>query len=75
MWVGDEQVTEYQQETTPTEEVALFNRRDKGILYYLMQRYPEATEELQGYLTVGPRTRRRPQEQHHATANTRDGRL
>ena len=51
------QVTEYQQETAPTEEVANFNRRDKGILFYLMQRYPEATIELQEYLKVcHPRT-------------------
>ena len=40
------------QAASPNEEVANFNRRDRGILLYLMQRYREATEELQLYLKV-----------------------
>jgi len=47
-------ITEYQQAASPNEEVANFNRRDRGILLYLMQRYREATEELELYLQMSP---------------------
>jgi hypothetical protein len=38
----------------PTDDVRNFNRRDRGILLYLMKRYPEATEALSEYLQADP---------------------
>jgi len=38
----------------PTDDVKNFNRRDRGILFYLMKRYPEATEALSEYLEADP---------------------
>ena len=40
----------YQAHCAPTAEVARFNRRDGGICLFLMQRYDECVEELNGYL-------------------------
>jgi len=47
-------ITEYQQECSPTEEVLKYNSRDRGILLYLLQRYPEARLELSEYLAASP---------------------
>ena len=38
----------------PTHDVRNFNRRDRGILLYLMKRYPEATDALREYLEADP---------------------
>ena len=40
----------YQAHCAPTAEIARFNRRDGGICLFLMQRYDECVEELNGYL-------------------------
>ena len=40
----------YQNHCAPTEEIKRFNRRDGGICLFLMRRYDEAAEELNGYV-------------------------
>ena len=40
----------YQAHCAPTAEIERFNRRDGGICLFLMQRYDECVEELNGYL-------------------------
>jgi regulator of sirC expression with transglutaminase-like and TPR domain len=43
-------VVGYQAHCAPTAEIERFNRRDGGICLFLMQRYDECVEELNGYL-------------------------
>ena len=43
-------VVGYQAHCAPTAEIERFNRRDGGICLFLMRRYDECVEELNGYL-------------------------
>ena len=43
-------VVGYQAHCAPTAEIERFNRRDGGICLFIMQRYDECVEELNGYL-------------------------
>jgi len=53
-------IAEYQAYAAPTDDVKNFNRRDRGILFYLMKRYPEATEALSEYLEADPEAQDAP---------------
>jgi len=43
-------MAEFQAMCAPSNQIALLNSRDQGICYYLLGRYAEAVEQLEGYL-------------------------